>query len=86
MAMAIHARHRDEEDRQSVKRMRTVASVTNDGDFAYVQFGCGHVICKRERDRIILVATDCQLAASSGRNIATVTVSPQGGGRCTRMG
>ena len=77
--MAIHTRHRDEEDRQSVRRMSTVASVMSDGDFAHVQFGCGQVICKRERERIILVATDCQLAASGGRAIVTVAVSQQGG-------
>ena len=75
--MAIHTRHRDEEDRQSVRRMSTVASVTSDGDFAHVQFGCGHVICKRERGRIILIATDCQLAASSGRDYVTVAVSSE---------
>ncbi len=53
-----------------------LASVTSDGDFAYVQVGCGHVTCKREDDRIVLVAgPDCQLAASGGREIVTVTVS-----------
>jgi hypothetical protein len=51
-----------------------LASVTSDGDFAYVQVGCGHVTCKREGDRIVLVAgPDCQLAASG--NIDTVSVA-----------
>ena len=67
----------DEEDGRSARRMSTVASVTSDGDFAHVQFGCGQVICKR--DRIIVVATDCQLAATGGRDIVTVAVSQQGG-------
>jgi hypothetical protein len=53
-----------------------LASVTSDGDFAYVQVGCGHVTCKREGDRIVLIAgPDCQLAASGGLDIVTVTVS-----------
>ncbi len=53
-----------------------LASVTTDGDFAYVQVGCGHVTCKREDDRIVLVAgPDCQLAASGDREIVTVAVS-----------
>ena len=53
-----------------------LASVTSDGDFAYVQVGCGHVTCKREGDRIVLVAgPDCQLAASGGLDVVTVAVS-----------
>jgi hypothetical protein len=53
-----------------------LTSVTSDGDFAYVQVGCGHVTCKREGDRIVLVAgPECQLAASGDRDIVTVAVS-----------
>ena len=60
---------------QSV-RMHQLASVTRDGDFAYVQVGCGHVTCKREGNRIVLIAgPDCQLAASGGLDTVTVTVS-----------
>ena len=52
---------------QSVRMHQPVASVTNDGDLAYVQVGCGHVTCKREGNRIVLIAgPDCQLAASGG--------------------
>jgi hypothetical protein len=55
---------------------RMLASVTRDGDFAYVQVDCGHVTCKREGDRIVLIAgPDCQLAASGGPDIVTVAVS-----------
>jgi hypothetical protein len=60
----------------SVRTHKRLASVTSDGEFAYVQFGCGHVTCKREGDRIVLVAgPDCQLAASGGLDIVTVAVS-----------
>ena len=53
-----------------------LASVTRDGDFAYVQVGCGHVTCKREGNRIVLIAgPGCQLAASGGLDIVTVAVS-----------
>ena len=53
-----------------------LTSVTSDGDFAYVQVGCGHVTCKREDDRIVLVAgPDCQLAASGGLDMVTVAVA-----------
>jgi hypothetical protein len=53
-----------------------LASVTSDGDFAYVQVGCAHVTCKREGDRIVLVAgPDCKLAASGGLDTVTVEVS-----------
>ena len=53
-----------------------LASVTSDGDFAYVQVGCAHVTCKREGARIVLVTgPDCQLAASGGPNTLTVAVS-----------
>jgi len=59
------------------KHMR-LASVTRDGDFAYVQVGCGHVTCKREGNRIVLIAgPDCQLAASGGSDIVTVAVSSE---------
>jgi hypothetical protein len=60
----------------NVRTHMRLASVTSDGDFAYVQVGCGHVTCKREGDRIVLVAgPDCQLAASGGLAIVTVAVS-----------
>ena len=36
---------------QSVSTRQPLASVTRDGDFAYVQVGCGHITCKREGDR-----------------------------------
>ena len=39
---------------QSVRMCQPLASVTNDGHFAYVQVGCGHVTCKREGNRIVL--------------------------------
>jgi hypothetical protein len=59
-----------------VRTHKRLASVTSDGEFAYVQFGCGHVTCKRDDDRIVLVAgPDCQLAASGGLAIVTVAVS-----------
>jgi len=59
---------------------QTVESVTNDGDFAYVQVGCGHVTCKREGNRIVLIAgPDCQLAASGGLDMVTVAVSSEKG-------
>jgi hypothetical protein len=61
---------------QSVRMHQALASVTRDGDFAYVQVGCGHVTCKREGDRIVLVAgPDCQLAASGCLDTVTVEVS-----------
>ena len=61
---------------QSVRMCQPVASVTRDGDFAYVQVGCGHVTCRREGNRIVLVAgPDCQLAASGSPDIVTITVS-----------
>jgi hypothetical protein len=60
----------------NVRTHMRLSSVTSDGDFAYVQVGCGHVTCKREGDRIVLVAgPDCQLAASGGPNTLTVAVS-----------
>jgi hypothetical protein len=59
-----------------VRTHKHLASVTSDGDFAYVQVGCGHVTCKREGDRIILVASpDCQLAASGDLDTVTVAAS-----------
>jgi hypothetical protein len=65
---------------QSVRMHQPVASVTNDGDFAYVQVGCGHVTCKREGNRIVLITgPDCQLAASGGLDIVTVAVSSEKG-------
>jgi hypothetical protein len=39
--------------------MRThkrLVSVTADGPFAYVQFGCGHITISREDGKIILTA------------------------------
>ena len=61
---------------QSVRPCQPLASVTKDGDFAYVQIGCGHVTCKREGNRIVLIAgPDCQLAASGGLDMVTVAVS-----------
>jgi hypothetical protein len=60
----------------NVRTHKRLASVTSDGGFAYVQFGCGHVACKREDDRIVLVAgPDCQLAVSGGFDTVTVAVS-----------
>jgi hypothetical protein len=61
---------------QSVKMYQLLASVTRDGDFASVQVGCSHVTCKRDGNRIVLVAgPDCQLAASGGLDMVTVAVS-----------
>jgi len=61
---------------QSLRLRQQVASVTMDGDFAYFQVGCGHVICRREGNRIALIASpDCQLAASAGLDMVTVAVS-----------
>jgi hypothetical protein len=61
---------------QSLRVRQQVASVTMDGDFAYFQVGCGHVICRREGNRIVLIAgPDCQLAASGGLDMVTVAVS-----------
>ena len=61
---------------QSVRMGQPVASVTMDGDFAYFQVGCGDVICRREGNRIVLIASpDCQLAASGGLDMVTVAVS-----------
>ena len=61
---------------QSLRMRQQVASVTMDGDFAYFQVGCGHVICRREGNRIALIASpDCQLAASAGLDMVTVAVS-----------
>jgi len=55
---------------------RSLTSVTRDGDFAYVQLGCGHVTCKRDGNRIVLIAgPDCQLAVSGGLDLVTVAVS-----------
>jgi hypothetical protein len=59
---------------QSVRQ--PLASVTRDGVFAYVQIGCGHVTCKREGDRIVVVAgPGCQLAASGSLDVVAVAVS-----------
>ena len=61
---------------QSVRTRQPLASVTRDGDFAYVQVGCGHVTCKRDGNRIVLIAgPGCQLAASGGLDIVAVVVS-----------
>ena len=63
---------------QSGRLHQPLASVTRDGDFAYVQVGCSHVTCKREGNRIVLVAgPDCQLAASGGPDMVTVAVSSE---------
>jgi len=60
----------------NVRTHMRLASVTSDGDFAYVQVGCGHVTCKREGDRIVLVAgPDCQLAVSGDLHAVTIAVS-----------
>ena len=61
---------------QSVRTRQPLAAVTRDGDFAYVQVGCGHVTCKREGNRIVLIAgPGCQLAATGGLDMVTVAVS-----------
>jgi hypothetical protein len=53
-----------------------MASVTSDGEFAYVQVGCGHVTIKREGNRIVLVAgPGCQLAVSGDLDTVLVAVS-----------
>jgi hypothetical protein len=58
----------------NVRTHMRLASVTRDGDFAYVQVGCGHVTCRREGDRIVLVAKPgCELAVNG--NIDTVSVA-----------
>ena len=63
---------------QSVRMHQPLASVTRDGDFAYVQVGCGHVTCKREGDRIVLVAgPNCQLAASGSLDMVTIAQKTQ---------
>jgi hypothetical protein len=59
-----------------VRTHKRLASVTSDGDFAYVQVGCGHVTCKREGDRIVLAGgPECQLAVSGDLDTVTVAVS-----------
>ena len=61
---------------QNVRMRQPVASATRDGDFAHFQVGCGHVTCRREGNRIVLIAgPDCQLAASGGLDMVTVAVS-----------
>ena len=61
---------------QSGRMRQPLVSVTRDGDFAYVQVGCGHITCKREGNRIVLIAgPGCQLAASGGLDMVTVAVS-----------
>jgi hypothetical protein len=61
---------------QSVRTRQPVASVTMDGDFAYFQVGCGNVTCRREGNRIVLIAgPDCQLAATGGLDMVTVAVN-----------
>ena len=63
---------------QSVRTRQPLASVTRDGDFAYVQVGCGHITCKREGNRIVLIAgPGCQLAATGGLDMVTVAVSSE---------
>jgi hypothetical protein len=52
------------------------SDIGNDGDFAYVQVGCGHVTIKREGNRIVLVAgPGCQLAVSGNIDTVSVVVS-----------
>ncbi len=59
-----------------VRMHKRLASVTIDGDFAYVECGCGHVTIKHEGNRIVLVAgPDCQLAVSGDLDTVTVAVS-----------
>ena len=61
---------------ESVRTRQPVASVTMDGDFAYFQVGCGHITCRREGNRLVLIAgPDCQLAASGGLDKITIAVS-----------
>ena len=61
---------------QSVRMRQPPASVTRDGDFAYVQVGSSHVTCRREGDRIVVVTgPGCELAASGSLDIVTVAVS-----------
>ena len=60
----------------SVRMCQPLASVTSDGDFGHVQVGCGHVTCKREGNRIVLIAgPGCQLATSGGLDTVTVALS-----------
>ena len=60
---------------QSVRTRHPLVGVTMDGDFAYVQVGCGHVTCKREGDRIVVAAgPGCLLAASGSLDTVTVAV------------
>jgi len=59
-----------------VRTHARLTSVTSDGDFAYVQVGCGHVTIKREGNRIVLVAgPGCQLAVSGNIDTVSVVVS-----------
>jgi hypothetical protein len=61
---------------QSVRMRQPLAAVTGDGDFAYVQLGCGHVTCKREGNRIVLIAgPGCQLTVSGDLDTVSVAVS-----------
>jgi hypothetical protein len=61
---------------QTVRMHQPVASVTSDGH--YVQVGCGHVTCKREGNRIVVIAgPGCELAASGGIDMVTVAVSTE---------
>ena len=53
---------------QSVRTHRHLVSVTSDGDFDYVQIACGHVTCKRDGGRIVLIA-------SGADDIITIAVS-----------
>ena len=61
---------------QSVRVRQQVASVTMEGDFAHFQVGCGHVTCRREGNRLVLIAgPDCQLAASGSIDTVSVAVN-----------
>ena len=55
---------------------KVLVSVTADGEFAYVECGCGHVTIRREGNRIVLVAgPGCQFAISGHLDTVTVSVS-----------
>jgi hypothetical protein len=59
-----------------MRRHKRLDSVTTDGEFAYIECRCGHVIIKREGNCIVLVASpNCQLAVSGDLDTVTVAVS-----------
>ncbi len=64
--------------RHVVRTHKRLASVTTDSEFAYVEYGCGHVTIKRDGNRIILVAgPGCQLAVSSDLDTVTAVSSKE---------